>query len=139
MPQKKTTRSATDTQPPKDLAPAAPPEWAWYLQALDQKLDAVRQKTELMLEHFHHFELQQQGLEHKIHNELHQYKTDLQELEQSLQYLSHKTQMQLKEAEKGNERFMFETEKKVANMHFATREELSSLARRVEILEKLIF
>ena len=33
---------------------------------------------------------------------------------------------------------MHETERKVADFHFATREELSTISRRVEILEKLL-
>ena len=136
MPQKKTGSSPS---PAAKEPLEAPPEWAWYLQALDQKLDLVRQKTEAMIERFHHFEMQHQNLEHNLQKEMFAYKTDLQELDQSLQYLSHKTQMQLKESDKNNEKFMLETEKKVSDIHFATREELFSLSRRVEILEKLIF
>jgi len=117
----------------------APPEWAWFLQALDQKLESLRHTTETLLERVHSYESRYQGLEQAFAQDLHQHKLDLKELDQSLQYLSHKTQLQLKDAEQGNERFRHDTEARVNNIHYATREELSTLARRVEILEKLIF
>lgn len=118
--------------------PPVPQDWVWFLQALDQKLDALRHQTTEMLERFHQYEMKQQQLEQGLQQQLHQHRLDLQQLEQSLQYLSHKTQLQLKDTEKATERFMHETERKVADFHFSTREELSTLARRVEILERLL-
>ena len=134
MPQKSSSGRKDAAGPDSPI----PPEWHWFLQALDQKLDSLRQQTTEMIERVHQDEMKQQQLEQGLQQQLHQHRLDLQELQQSLQYLSHKTQLQLKDTEKTSERFMHETERKVADFHFATREELSTISRRVEILEKLL-
>lgn len=117
---------------------SAPPEWAWFLQALDQKLEQVREKTDTVLERFHELESHFKQLDRDSQSSLHAHKMDLKELSQSLQYLSHKTQLQLKDADSSNAQFKHETDKRVSDIHFATREELSAIARRLEILEKLL-
>lgn len=132
------TKKTTTAKAANSSSNAAPADWQWFLQALDQKLDNLRLKTEGMVERFHQFDQHQTSIENSLQASLHAHKLDLQQLEQSLQYLSHKTQLQLKEMENANDRFMHQTEKRVSDIHFATREELSAIARRLEILEKLL-
>lgn len=127
----------TKSTPPSSKSRPAD-DWQWFLQALDQKLDAARNQTTAMIDRFHELELGQQRKEQELQQQMHQHRLDLQELKQSLEYLSHKTQLQLKDSEKATERFMHETERKVADIHFATREELSDISRRLEVLEKLL-
>lgn len=118
---------------------SAPPEWAWFLQSLDHKLETLREQNGRMLERLHALEAQQQDALMPFKEDLKQQQLEIKELEQNLQYLSHNTQLQLKNAENENERFRHLTEARVNEVHFATREELSALNRRLEILEKLIF
>lgn len=111
----------------------------WYLPRLDEKLENLRDQTQTMVERFHGLQLALQTQDKDTQAALQKHHLDLKELEQSLQYLSHKTQLQFKDSENKIEHFMQSTENKVQNVHHATREELSALARRVEILEKLLF
>lgn len=118
---------------------SAPPEWAWFLQSLDQKLETLREQNGRMLERLHALEVQQQETLDPLKADLKKQQLEIKELEQNLQYLSHNTQLQLKNAENENERFRHVTEARVNEVHFATREDLSALNRRLEVLEKLIF
>lgn len=111
----------------------------WWMASFDKKLEHLRQQAEAMTARFHALELSLNDQSKDFSQALQQHVIALKELEQSVQYLSHKSQMQLKENEHKVEHFMQQTENKVQDIHHATREELSALARRVEILEKLLF
>ena len=111
----------------------------WFLPRLDQKLENLREQAQTLVERFHGLQLELQTQDKQAQAALQKHHLDLKTLEQSLQYLSHKTQLQLKDSENKIEHFMQSTENKVQNVHHATREELSALARRVEIIEKLLF
>ncbi len=112
---------------------------SWLLQSMDEKLEKMREQALTVMERAHQLELAQGQGESRFQTALQEHQLALKELEQSLQYLSHKTQLQLKDSENKVEHFMQTTENKVQDIHHATREELSALARRVEILEKLLF
>ena len=86
MPQKSSSGRKDAAGPDSPI----PPEWHWFLQALDQKLDSLRQQTTEMIERVHQDEMKQQQLEQGLQQQLHQHRLDLQELQQSLQYLSPK-------------------------------------------------
>jgi hypothetical protein len=133
----------TKRNTPENTAPIVPtpavhsnPEAYFFL--MDQKLESLRDKTDQILNQVHGAELQNQQLEKQIGKELQNHTLELKELENQLQYLSHKTSLQIKEIENANSQFKRDVEARMQDIHFSTREELHSLSRRLEIIEKLI-
>jgi len=114
------------------------PESPTLFLLLDQKLEALRSKTDQILSQVHRGELQSKSAEKSVEQELQNQTLELKELESQLQYLSHKTSLQLKEIENANSQFKRDVEARMQDIHFATREELNSLSRRLEVIEKLI-
>lgn len=105
---------------------------------LDQKLEQLRSRTDMLLAEIHQEKLASQTLENRLNLLLQQQTLELKELAAQLQYLSHKTSLQIKDIENANSQFKRDVEARMQDIHFATREELSSLSRRLEVLEKLI-
>ncbi|PIQ28370.1 hypothetical protein COW36_03935 [bacterium (Candidatus Blackallbacteria) CG17_big_fil_post_rev_8_21_14_2_50_48_46] len=114
------------------------PESTSLFVLFDQKLENLRGRTDEILSQVHLGRLDTQNQENRLNQTLQKHTLELKELESQLQYLSHKTALQLKEIENANSQFKRDVEARMQDIHFSTREELSSLSRRLEVLEKLI-
>lgn len=132
------TKKTSQDPTPAASEPLAVPEASALFLLFDQKLEALRGKTDQILNQLHGSELQVKSVEKGLDQKLQSHTLELKELENQLQYLSHKTSLQLKEIENANSQFKRDVEARMQDIHFSTREELNSLSRRLEVLEKLI-
>jgi hypothetical protein len=142
-----TKKTSPDNTPlPSAPLPAGPfstgsgalPESPSLFLLLDQKLEALRSKTDQILSQVHSGELLAKSTEKGLEQQLQNHSLELKDLESQLLYLSHKTSLQIKEIENANSQFKRDVEARMQDIHFATREELNSLSRRLEVIEKLI-
>lgn len=132
------TKKTSSDNPALPSGPLALPESPSLFLLLDQKLEALRGKTDQILSQVHGAELNAKSAEKGLEHQLQSHTLELKDLESQLQYLSHKTSLQLKEIENANSQFKRDVEARMQDIHFATREELNSLSRRLEVIEKLI-
>jgi len=123
---------------PFSTGTGALPESPSLFLLLDQKLEALRGKTDQILNQVHSGELLAKSTEKGLEQQLQNHTLELKDLESQLLYLSHKTSLQIKEIENANSQFKRDVEARMQDIHFATREELNSLSRRLEVIEKLI-
>lgn len=135
---KKSSPPATPSSTAQGPQSSGLPETQQLFFLLDQKLEQLRSRTDLLLAEVHQDKLANQTQESRLNQQIQQQTLALKELESQLQYLSHKTLLQIKDIENANSQFKRDVEARMQDIHFATREELSSLSRRLEVLEKLI-
>jgi hypothetical protein len=114
------------------------PEPATLFLMLDQKLETLRGQYHTLNTQVHQLQLQDQTLENSTHQQLNRQMLEMRQMEIRLQELGYQVALELKALENANAQFKREAEARMQDIHFATREELSSLSRRLEVLEKLI-
>jgi chromosome segregation ATPase len=105
---------------------------------IDQKLEHLRGRTDELVKLQHTTATQVESYDRQQEQKLHQHQMALKELENQLQYLSHKIQIQIKDLESGITKIQHETRTELVDIHFSCKEQIDNLARRLEVLEKLI-
>ena len=118
--------------------PRSLPDPAALFMLLDQKLETLRGQYDSLNSELHQLQLQAHNRENTLNQQLSRQTLEMRQLEIRLQELGHQVALQLKAVENANAQFKREAEARMQDIHFATREELSSLSRRLEVLEKLI-